>query len=183
MSKRLKKAGEVAKATMRGDLRDVVLDIMKDPKLTGKAWKDMNEAEQRQVAETINNRVETAITRAVDIISSEGRRHVKVTLKQVTVKDGIKGVFECIKSHELRHELIDAQGDTVLVVIGNAAPYLGQQDRVKFDKDQKELPVNQPHEEQNGEEDNEEHDPETGEILEYPEEESDEDADEEEDFD
>lgn len=162
MSKRLQKAAEVAKNTMRGDLRDCVLDIIRDPKLSGKAWKDMNETEQRTVADTINNRVHVGVIRAVDIIASEGRRHIKVLLKQATVKDGIKGVFECAKTHELRHDLLDAQGDNVLIVFTGADQYLGQRDKVKITKDQNNLPLN----EDEGDDDDEEENvnTETGEI-------------------
>lgn len=138
-TKRLEKAREVAQATMLGDLRDVLLELRKDPKLGDKAWSKLSENEQSQLVDTITNRVRPAIVRAIDIIASEGRKHIKVTLKQVTVKDGLKGVFECAKTHELRHALTDAQGDTVLVVLTNTENYLGKGNTPKIDKDQKEL--------------------------------------------
>jgi len=162
MSKRLNKAIEVAKATMLGDLRDVLINIQKNPKLTGKPWSELKEGEQREIAGMIENQVRTSIVRAIDIIASEGRKHIKVQLKQVTVKDGLKGVFECSKSHELRHDLMDAQGDNVLVVFTSSEKYLGETGKVKIDKDQKSLPVTTETEE----DDNEEHDPETGEVTE-----------------
>lgn len=182
MSKRLQKAAEVAKATMMGDLRDICLDIFKHPNIKGKAWKDMSEAEQREVAAMIENKCRSAVTRSIDIIASEGRKHIKVLLKQVLVKDGIKGTFECAKSHELRHDLIDAQGDNVLVVFTSAEKYLGESRKVTYQKDQPELPVTstQPTENDDGEEN---HDPETGEIIEDDEEETGFDDGEEDDTD
>ena len=166
MSKRLDKAVEVAKATMMGDLRDICLDIFKHPNIKGKAWKDMSEAEQREVAAMIENKCRSSVTRAIDIIASEGRKHIKVLLKQVTVKDGLKGQFECSKAHELRHDLIDAQGDNVLVVFTSAEKYLGEARKVKYDKDQPELPDTSKAKKENDDaEDEEEIDPETGEVL------------------
>lgn len=162
MSKRIQKAAEVAKATMMGDLRDICLDIFKHPNIKGKAWKDMSEAEQREVAAMIENKCRSSVTRAIDIIASEGRKHIKVLLKQVTVKDGLKGQFECSKAHELRHDLIDAQGDNVLVVFTSADKYLGEKSKVKYDKDQPELPVTTKEGKDHAEE---EIDPETGEVL------------------
>ncbi len=162
---RVDKAISVAKSTMTGDLRDVLLDIMRDRTLTGKAWKDMKEDEQRRVRDMIVNRVEISVGRAVDIIASEGRRHVKVLLKSVTVKDGIKGSFETSKTAELRHELIDAQGDNVLVVLIGKEKYHGEKAPVKIDKDQPNLPMKES--EENGQTTEEvNHDPETGEVIE-----------------
>lgn len=165
MVKRIDKAVEVAKATMMGDLRDVCLDIFKHPNIKGKAWKDMSEAEQREIAGMIEMKTRTAVVRAIDIIASEGRRHIKVLLKQVTVKDAIKGQFECSKHQDLRYDLIDAQGDNVLVVLTGADKYLGESRRVKFDKDQPELPATQGNKEDT-DADETPHDKETGEVIE-----------------
>ena len=133
----------VAKNTMTGDMRDIVLDILRDKTLTGKAWKDMTEDQQKDVVREIGNRIQGAVARAIDIIHSDGQKHIKAILKQVVVKDGYKGVFECSSSHELRHKLADAQGKTILVVITDEADYEGERAGVEYDKDQKELPVDE----------------------------------------
>lgn len=156
MTKRIDKAMEVAKATMVGDLRDVMLAILKDNNLGGKTWAELKEGEQRQVVDMLETRARSSVVRAIDIIASEGRRHIKVILKQVTIKDGLKGVFECSKGNELRHDLIDAQGENVLVVLTNTEQYLGKGNKVKIDKDQRELI--------DDEDDEEDFDEETGEI-------------------
>lgn len=131
----------VARQTMVGDIRDTVLDILRDKRYTGKAWKDMKEAEQREVTAMIVDRLREAVVRAIDIIQSDGEKHIKAILKQVTVKDGYKGVFECSAHDELRHELVDAQGSVVLIVMTNSDEYLGEREKVKFDKDQPDLPA------------------------------------------
>lgn len=181
--KRIDKAAEIAKSTMTGDLRDVVLNIMQDKTLTGKAWKDMTEEEQRRTRDMIVSRVEPAVARAVDIIASEGRRHVKVLLKSVTIKDGIKGAFEAPKTTELRHELIDAQGDTCLVVLTGSAKYVGEKSPVKIDKDQPDLIArnNKPKEEDDNE--TPAHNPKTGEVIDDEDETEDEEDDDFEDID
>lgn len=178
MSKRLDKAIEVAKSTMQGDLRDVCLDIFKSPKIKGKPWKDMTEDEQRYVVSTIEQKIGQSIRRSIDIIASEGRRNIRVTLKQMTVKDGLKGTFECAKTHELRHELLDAQGDTVLIVLTNSDKYLGEKAGVKYDKDQPELI---PTDEKENDDAEENYDPKTGEVE--TDEGDDDDSEADEDFD
>lgn len=160
--KRIAKAAEISKTTMTGDLRDVLIDIMRDKTFTGKAWKDMKEDEQRAVRDRINSVVEHAVSRAVDIIASEGRRHIKVLLKSVTIKNGIKGSFETSKAAELRHELGDAQGDNVLIVLLGSDKYHGEKAPVKIDKDQPSLIK----EKEDNATEEVKHDPETGEIIE-----------------
>lgn len=135
----------VARATMIGDIRDMVLDIIRDKRYTGKAWKDMNEAEQKSVANMVSVQAEEAVARAVDIIHSDGQRHIKAILKQVTVKDGYKAVFEMSAHDELRHELVDAQGDSILVVLADHNRYAEDVKPVKIDKDQPELNTGDEH--------------------------------------
>lgn len=161
--KRIEKAANISKSTMTGDLRDVLIDIMRDKSYTGKSWKDMSEDEQRAVRDRITSVVEFSVARAVDIIASEGRRHVKVLLKSVTIKDGIKGSFETSKAAELRHELIDAQGDNVLIVLLGSDKYTGEKSPVKIDKDQPSLIKEKDENVETTEEIN--HDPETGEVI------------------
>lgn len=179
MTKRLQKASDIAKSTMTGDLRDVLLDVMQDKSLTGKAWKDMSEEQQRRTRDMIVQRIEGSVGRAVDIIASEGRKHVKVLLKQVMIKDSIKGSFEAPKTVDLRYDLIDAQGDTCLIVLTGADKYKGEKGPVKIDKDQPDLIESKPKKEKQKYEETP-HDPETGEITD---DEEDEEAIEEEDFD
>lgn len=129
----------VAKETMVGDLRDVCLQIIRDPKLTGKAWKDMNEAQQRDVAQKITDRVTDAVVRGVQIIAANGQRQIIGTLEQVVVKDGIKAIFKCSQHDALRHELMDAAGDAVAIVLTGAEDFIGAGEKVKIDKDQPDL--------------------------------------------
>ena len=131
----------VAQQTMVGDLRDVCLQIMKDPKTTGKAWKDMSESEQRDTAEKITDRVEDAVIQGVRIISANGQRQIIGTLEQVTNKDGMKSVIKTSAHDDLRHDLNDNVGCAVAIVLSGAEDYVGIGEKVKFDKDQPELPV------------------------------------------
>jgi hypothetical protein len=106
----------------------------------------MKEGEQKAVAQMVTSHVTEAVVRSIDIIHSDGQKHIKAVLRQVTVKDGYKAVFECSASDELRHDLVDSQGNTILVVLTNTDAYLGEREKVKFDKDEPKLPMKE-HEE------------------------------------
>jgi len=148
----------VAQETMVGDLRDVCLQIIRNPSLTGKAWKDMSEAQQRDVAQQITDRVSDAVIKSVRIIAANGQRQIIGTLEQVTNKDGMKSVIKTSAHDELRHELNDAVGSCVAIVLTGAEEYIGVGEKVKIDKDQPELIEDLETTE------DEAHDPETGEI-------------------
>lgn len=155
---------ELAEKTMKGDLRKLIIELFKDPRFTGKSWKELKEAEQRSLVADAETVIEEAITRAVDIIASNALPHCKVLLKQVAIKDNIKGVFECDKAHELRHDLADAAGNHVIVVLPDASIYMGQRNKVKFDKDQPELPATAKEQTDGETNQGESFDPKTGEI-------------------
>lgn len=145
-------ADRIARQTLIGDLRDVCINIMKDPNLTGKAWKDMNEAQQSNIIELVTSNVSSSVVRAVDLIRAGGQPNIKCLMKQVLVKDGVKIQLECSKEHERFHDLVDAQGDRVLLVLAGTEEYLGEQDEVETDPDQPELPIQEEIEEEDGEE-------------------------------
>jgi len=79
---------------------------------------------------------ESAIHEAVQIIASDNRPTIVATVESVTVKDGIKVVVTLPKSDAQRHELFDAAGMAVLLIVGGAAGYYGGSDQVKPDPDQ-----------------------------------------------
>jgi hypothetical protein len=135
------KTHAVARDTMVCDLRDLIINIMRDKKYTGKAWKDMSEGEQRDLVQRVTNGVQGAVIRAIDIVKTDGQKHIKAVLEQVTVKDGYKGVFKCSKNSELRHELTDSQGKTILVVLTDEEAYMKEGEEVEYDKDEPELPI------------------------------------------
>lgn len=129
----------VAAETMVGDLLGALVDeirILQDP------WQKTSEAKQAEVIDRLTRRVESVVKRAVHIIASDDRPTIRADLEQVTLKEGIKAVLTIRSDEPARHELYDATGQSVLVVIMNAEQYQGGKDQVKPDKDQPEIPLN-----------------------------------------
>jgi len=136
-----KKTGDavnIAKQTMVGDLRDLVLALFKDRE---KTWKEMSEGEQRSVAQQAQFWIQDSVEKACDIIAADGRKVIKGTLEQVTVKDGYKSVIKTAQSDPLRHELVDSAGSIVLMVVSDASEYSEVLEPVETDKDEPELPM------------------------------------------
>lgn len=128
--------GNVAKETMTGDLRDIIMDILRTQ---AKSWGELQEDEQATLAADIQERCEHIVQKAVGTIAADGRQVLVGVLKQVTVKDGLKAVIEFSKTDELRHELIDSTGTSVLIIVGDNDQYSGERAPAKIDPNQHEL--------------------------------------------
>ena len=123
----------IAAETMRGDLMSCLIDEFKT---APDVWAKMSEDTQRDLIYRVQSRVQDAIRSAVEIIASDNRPTIVATVEQVTVKDGIKAVVSLPKSDAQRHELFDAAGMSVLLIVGGATSYYGGADQVKPDPDQ-----------------------------------------------
>lgn len=126
----------LANETLVGDIRDFLLDRVKNHK---KPWVAMSETEQHGEIHSATEAAKHLVRRAVNIIASEGRKVITGHLEQVTVKKEIKAVVTLPKSDECRHELIDSQGQSVLLVVADTAAFSGEGDAPEPDPDQGDL--------------------------------------------
>ena len=125
----------IARETMTGDLRDCILDFLKHNN-NPLPWNVQSEGAQRDTVEKVTNAVQTAVEKCVLLIASDARPTIVATLKKVTVSDEIKAEVIMGKSDPQRHNLIDAQGMTVLIIVTDSAPYEGEKAPVDIKKDQ-----------------------------------------------
>ena len=135
MSDKERNSSDIARDTMTGDLRDCLLDFLKHEK-NPLPWNLQTENQQRDAIEKVTSAVAMAVEKAVAIIAADGRAVIKATVDQVTVKEGIKAVLTLGKTDPLRHDLVDAQGDVVLVVVSNKDAYEGERKAALPDPDQ-----------------------------------------------
>jgi hypothetical protein len=129
---------KVARDTLTGDIRDFILDTLRHEQ-DKRPWDQRSEAEQRGTIALVEAAVLNSVTQAVEIVAAGGRRTIKATLEQVTVKDAIKGVLTLSRHDERRHALMDCVGQAVLVVIADPADYEGERSPVEVKPDQGEL--------------------------------------------
>lgn len=127
---------KVARETLTGDIRDVILNDMKERK-TSLPWSMRTEAEQEAVIDQITRLAESIVERAVKIVAAGGRKTISATLKKVTVQDGIQAVLELSKTDQQRHELIDATGTPIMIVVADPAAFTGECEPVFPSPDQK----------------------------------------------
>lgn len=130
-------AVEVAEATLLGDMIQTCVDELKASK---DVWQKLSERDQQDALFRLRCRCESAVRKAITILASADRPTIFATLEQVTVKDGIKAVLKLDKHDPQRHELTDATGRQVLIVVQAAEQHLGGEGP-KPDADQKGLPL------------------------------------------
>lgn len=131
-------AASLAKETLTGDLRDIMLRRIK---ALSKPWNRMSEAEQRAVISGVEFDVRGAVRRVLEVFAADGRTTIAATLEQVVFKDGIKAVLTASAFDPNRHDLADATGKKVLVVVADVDAYDGEREPAEPDPDQGELPV------------------------------------------
>ena len=129
---------EIARETMLGDLMKVCLDEIR---AAPDVWPKLSQEKQEDVIDRVERRVSAAVREAVEIIAAKGRIAIAATLEQVTVKDGIKAVVTLSRSDSRRHELIDACGQNLLLVVADATEHMGGAGVHKPEPDQPGLPI------------------------------------------
>jgi hypothetical protein len=130
----------LASETMAGDIRDFILDRLKHEHQP-LPWNMRGEEDQKDTIARVASAVTALVRKAVQAIAADGRKVIKARLAQVTVKDGIKGVVEVMQSDPLRHQLIDATGLDILLVVSDASVFEGTRGDVPIDPDQKGLGI------------------------------------------
>ncbi len=133
----LRNAIEIRENSMAGDLVSLLVDEFK---AESKPWAQLSEDDQYDLIDRCRKRVETAVTQACRSIGARGQSTIAATLEQVTVKDGIKAVVSLSKADPQRHELVDAQGQTVLLVVSAEREMLTGE-MPKPEPTQKRLPI------------------------------------------
>lgn len=123
-------------ATLVGDVRTFMLDRMKSqPKL----WRLMTQEEQSDEINATQEAAENMVRKAVELAAAKGRKMITATLESIAVKDGIKAVIKLSKMDEQRHELMDAQGHTVMLAVADAEEFMGEKEPEEPEPNQPDL--------------------------------------------
>lgn len=126
---------DLAAETMTGDIRDFILDRLKHEQSKA-PWHQRSESDQRETVHQVESMVRAAVSKVVEIMAGHGRRTIKATIEQITIKDGYKAVLTASKHDHNRHHLADAQGQTVLIVVADPDEFTGERAEVPINPDQ-----------------------------------------------
>lgn len=126
---------DLAAETLTGDVRDWLLSRLRNSQ-DQRAWSDRSEYDQRTTIAEADSAARHLVREAVHIIAAAGRRTILATVESVVFKDGIKATLTASKHDENRHELADAAGSSVLLVVADVAEFSGERAPVAIKPDQ-----------------------------------------------
>lgn len=157
-----KKAGKKAKGQEREQVAAAVgqrlmaqfkdeLSIIKNPGNTKQnIWSTLSEIQQAEILDRFGRRIEHELRIGYDAILANGFPAVTATLAKVAFgTKGIQGNLEISRASAHRHELADFSGKQVLVILTDELDeYLESMKEVKPDRDQGELGLESPPDDQ-----------------------------------
>ncbi len=117
--------------------RDLLGALVQEIKLLPDVWPKLSEEKQNRVIDRLRLRVSSAVSKAVQTLSADGRVVVSGSLAQITIKDGVKAVIEFSSFAPNLHHLYDAAGKAVLIVVANPEDHLAGMDEVRGESDQR----------------------------------------------
>lgn len=112
--------------------------LLAEIRLMPRPWPSLSQAQQDEIIDRLRRRVLSCVHDAVQGIAADGRTTVAGELEQITIKDGVKAVVRVAPSPSL-HELYDAAGKTVLIVVASADQHVAGMDDVRGEADQRPL--------------------------------------------
>jgi len=101
-----------------------------------KPWSELTQFEQNQVIYRLKNRVRNEVVEAVNIIAAAERPVLQATVEQVVFKGGIKATLVMNAGDPAAHDLADAAGHRVLIVITKPDEDTEGMDDIEGEKDQ-----------------------------------------------
>jgi hypothetical protein len=128
---------ETLEMTAQSIGKDLLSGLVQEMKLLPDVWVKISKAKQDDIIERLRKRVEVNVKMAVHLVASEGRTVIAGDLEQITIKDGVKAVCKFSQHAPNMHEMFDAAGKAILLVVANPADHTGGMDEIKGESDQR----------------------------------------------
>lgn len=137
-AERIQAAADMAAETLTGDIRDRILETLRHEQ-SKRPWHERSEADQQDTVHRVETFAREMVTKAVEIIAGHGRMVILAWIEKAEVREGIKAVLSLGRSDKHRHNLLDAVGSRVMIVLADADAFTGEQAPVGITPDQSEL--------------------------------------------
>jgi hypothetical protein len=120
--------------------RDLLAALVDELKVAPDCWQKMSQSQQDQTIYRLSKRVQTLIGQALAILFRGDYPSCRAVIDAVQFKDGIKAVLKIGKTEHSRHELADAVGQAVIIVMSSPDEYFGRMEEIKAQRQQPDLP-------------------------------------------
>lgn len=129
---------EVVQLTAETLGRDILQAMLDEIKLHV-SWAGMPAAAQHQMIERLRKRTRTLIEEGLNILFRGQYPAIPAELDSITIKNGISAKITIAKGQKDWHELADAQGTQILLIIADPEQYAARMDEIKAVADQGDL--------------------------------------------
>jgi len=100
--------------------KDLLSALVTEVKLMPDTWPKLSQKRQDDIIDRLRKRVESSVSMAVHLLAAQGRVTVCGDLDQITIKDGVKAVVKFSPAAASLHQLYEAAGKAVLVIVAAA---------------------------------------------------------------
>ncbi|WP_157128487.1 DNA translocase FtsK [Cupriavidus sp. USMAA2-4] len=131
--------------------KDLLSALVLELKMLPDTWAKLSQKKQDDILDRLRSRVDASVKMAAHLIAANGRTVVQGDLDKITIKDGAQVLIKFGKSVSALHELAEAQGQAVLLVLsGDGSQYTGGMDEVRGESDQRGLDLGKEYTDQDG---------------------------------
>lgn len=131
--------------------KDLLSALVLELKMLPDTWVKLSQKKQDDIIDRLRGRVDASVKMATHLIAANGRTVVQGDLDKITIKDGAQALIKIGKSVAALHELAEAQGQAVLLVLSaNAEAYTGGMDEVRGEADQRGLDLGKEYTDEDG---------------------------------
>lgn len=102
-------------------------------------WQSLSSAQQHEIIERLRKRTRHLITEGLNVLFRGAYPAVGAQLDSITIKNGISVKATIPKGSRAWHELADAQGQQILLVVADPELYAARMDEIKAAADQGDL--------------------------------------------
>jgi hypothetical protein len=121
-------AAELAAETLGRDLLSAMVDELK---VAPDCWEKMSQHKQDECINRLRARVQKLVAEALGLLFRGHYPATPATLVSVNFRKGIRAVLDISRSAHNRHELTDALGHQVLVVIADPEQYTARMNEIR----------------------------------------------------
>jgi hypothetical protein len=134
---RVKDAEALQAPTLVGDVRDLVLQEMRDAK-DALPWTTRTEKQQQEMIDRVDRFARNLVASVIQVVASEGRPSVSVLIEKWEVSKGLKLVAKGVDTEENISTMMHG-GKSAFIVFGQLKVFEGEREPVRPAPDQPEL--------------------------------------------
>jgi len=117
--------------------KDLLSALVTEVKLMPDTWPKLSQKRQDDIIDRLRKRVESSVSMAVHLLAAQGRVTVCGDLDQITIKDGVKAVVKFSPAAASLHQLYEAAGKAVLVIVAAADDHTAGMGEIAGEADQR----------------------------------------------